>query len=414
MPFPRVKIVEKDQTEIAENSQSYNAFYAGFFDRGPENEITKISSILEFKLIFGKPIKDNQSEWFNIYNYFVYGNNCIYLTRVIGELSTYATNVGPFKDLIGFSGISAKTRGSWANNLKVQITETEFKVFMNGTFVESGQIENPESEYIILQDFKTPGTYELYGGLSVEPSTQDIADAYEEFKGQEQINLSLVLANPNYEYPAISLAESRKACVLAFSQNVKNYNDFVCYYYGFKKQKSPFNGKLINVPIIGDIFGLRTYLMNSSGLNVSHCKRTNTILNVSSFELLNLEENYNKCINSLGKMDSNYYAWSEITSTGKQLTNQIILNELTKDLENLSRFFVFEFNDDITRNDFRKKINLKLQNYKDQNYITDFQSVCDLSNQNVSNPNELYIDVYIKQPGIIEEITLRFAASNDF
>lgn len=422
MPFPKVTIKTTDETYITQNTQTYNTFYAGFFDRGPENEATSVSSILDFKVTFGKPTSENLTEWMQIYNYFAYNNSCIYLTRVIGENSTLATSKGPAKSLESFVGVSAKTKGSWGNGLSVVLSEsgnqTIVNVYLNNILVETTTTENPaglETEYVILNvshkgQLDYNAKISLSGGYSEPPTQQQIADAYEDFGSREDLNLSLILANPEYEYPALKLAETKNAMVFSYSDSVKNVSDKIVYYYGTKKQKNPFNGKTIEVPITGDVLGIRSNLMNTEGIGVSHCKRSQSLLNVVAADILNLEELYNKGINSIGKMDNAYFVNSESTPTGKNATIQIILNELTKELASLSNYFVFEMNDDITRSDFRKKINARLENYKDSGYITAYQSTCDLSNQNSSEPNALYIDVAVQMPGIIETIDLRFTA----
>ena len=428
MAYPKVTVQTTDNTIITPTTQKYNVFYAGVFDRGPVSEKTTIHSILDLKVTFGKYFELNQDEWMSIYNYFSYGNSSIDIMRVIGLDSLSASNIGGIKiqsenDFDNLPKVEnivcASSPGGWGNNLKVKISGDSsyiiFHTYLNNEFIENHVVEKSEFIelktdyfYAYLIDFKEQD-YELFGGITFEPTLEQIQDAYES-ADDEDTDYSFILVNSNYEYCGVSLAEKKKAIAFANHKDTHIFSDNLIYYDGYKSQRCPFTGKSIRVPIVGDILGMRTYLSNNEGIGVSHCKRNYSLDNIIDFKVPKLEELYKNYVNSLGKNSSYYYPYSEVLSNGKNFTQQLIFNTLSKDCEKGARYFVFEYNDDYTRNSFKKQITSILNTYKDSRLISNFQVTCDLSNQNSSEPNAMYLDIIYQQAGIIEEIKVRITA----
>lgn len=397
--FPEIKVTTEDSTTIVSQNQTYNAFYAGYFERGPVNTLTQISSIYDFKITFGKPTSLNFNEWFQIYNYFLYNNNCIYIVRASSETSKCASS-----DI----GISAKYPGEYGNSIAVKRDGSNLKVYLNNEPVENIEIGN--DSYYIDYPGTLPESFDirLSGGIQGAPSSQDIADAYE--YGDDSIDFDFILANPNYEYPAIKLAEAKQA--IAFVYNPEFSANSICY-QGAKKQRSIFDGKSYSIPILGDALGLRAYLANNTGISESHCKRSYSLTSIEGAKILNLKELYAKRINSIAK-DNGYFFFSEVLGDGSQFTSAFILNRLKKETAEGARYFVFEFNDEFTRNDLSKKLSAICEDYKSSGYIADYQIVCDDSNQSTIEPNSIYADIYVKMNGVIEQVLIKLKASNDF
>ena len=428
MAYPKVTVQTTDNTIITPTTQKHNVFYAGVFDRGPVSEKTTIYSILDLKVTFGKYFELNQDEWMSIYNYFSYGNSSIDIMRVIGLNSLSASSIGGIKihsenDFDNLPKVEniicASSPGGWGNNLKVKISGDSsyiiFHTYLNNEFIENHVVEKSEFIelktdyfYAYLIDFKEQD-YELFGGITFEPTPEQIQDAYEA-ADDEDTDYSFILVNSNYEYCGVSLAEKKKAIAFANHKDTHIFSDNLIYYDGYKTQRCPFTGKSIRAPIVGDILGMRTYLSNNEGIGVSHCKRNYSLDNIIDFKIPKLEELYENYVNSLGKNSSYYYPYSEVLSNGKNFTQQLIFNTLSKDCERGARYFVFEYNDDYTRNSFKKQITSILNTYKDSRLISNFQVTCDLSNQNSSEPNAMYLDIIYQQAGIIEEIKVRITA----
>ena len=434
--FPNVTVLTQDNTSITPTTQKHNVFYAGVFDRGPVLEKTTITNILDLKVTFGKYFELNKDEWMSIYNYFNYGNTSIDIIRVIGPNSLTASNLGGLKihteeDFDNLPKVEniicASSPGGWGNNLKIKITlnknNIEFHTYLNNEYIEtitetntkvlnSGLTLKTDYFYAYIVDLKTL-EYNLYGGITLEPNTEQISEAYE-MADEEDSPYTFILANPNYVMGAVKLAESKKSIVFAnfLSNSTKVVSPNLIYYEGYKTQTCPFTGKSIKVPVVGDVLGMRTYLANNEGINVSHCKRTYSLDNIIDFKVPKLKELYNSNINSLGKDKTYYYPYSEILSNGKNLTQQLIFNDLSKTCEQSARYFIFEYNDDYTRNAFKKQIQKVLNTYKDSRMISDFKITCDLSNQNSNEPNAMYLDVVYQQSGIIESTKIRLVAYN--
>lgn len=397
--FPEIKVITEDFTNIISQNQTYNAFYAGHFERGPVGEVVQVSSIYDFKVTFGKPMKSNFEDWFQIYNYFLYNNKSIYIVRADSENSSKANSQ---------LGISAKYPGEYGNSIVVKGSKSNLKVYLNNELVDNIG-KGSESFYIDYPD-ELPDEFEvrLSGGFHGIPRAIDIADAYEVGDAGD-LDFDFVLANSNYEYPAIKLAEAKLA--IAFVYSPVNSPNAICY-QGYKTQKSIFNGKSYNIPILGDAMGLRAQLANEVGISESHCKRSYSLTSVEGANILNLKELYNQRINSIARNDSSYYFYSETLGDGSQFTSQFILNRLKKETQAGSLYFVFENNDEFTRNDYQKKLSAICQDYKDSGYIADYQVICNDLNQSTIEPNTIYADIAVKMNGVIEQVLIKLKATS--
>lgn len=86
---------------------------------------------------------------------------------------------------------------------------------------------------------------------------------------------------------------------------------------------------------------------------------------------------------------------------------------LEKAISTAAKYFLFEFNDDFTRAQFRNMIVPYLRDIQGRRGIQDFLVVCDKTNNTpvVIDRNELIGDIYIKPARSINEITLNFIAT---
>lgn len=403
--YPEVTVITEDESTIVTTSQEFNAFYAGHFEKGPVNELTKIQSVYDFKVTFGKPIAENYKEWFEIYNYFQYGNSCIYLVRADSNESKCAE----WQDDKGNS-IKAKSPGIWGNRLRVVHEKNSFIIYYNNELVE--KFDLGYDSFYIEYEVKTDFDCTLSGGIHSYDKSK-IEEAYSIAEDDDSVDFDFILANEGYEYPAVRLAEAKSA--IAFTNKTENVSGFAICYQGTKKQKSIFDGKLYDVPIIGDAFGLRTYLACSVGYNESHCKRSYKLMNIESAPILKLRELYSNNINSIAKDNENggYYINSETMLNGHTLTTTLVLNRLKKDCAAAARAYVFEFNDEDTRSRLQKALGQICETYKSDRNISEYKIVCDTSNQSTIEPNAMYADVIIKPLGIIENVKIRLKAVAD-
>ena len=84
-----------------------------------------------------------------------------------------------------------------------------------------------------------------------------------------------------------------------------------------------------------------------------------------------------------------------------------------KQIAKLSRVFLFEFNDEITRALFKNNVNPFLRDVQAKRGIFDFRVVCDETNNTASviDNNEFIADIFIKPARSINFIGLTFVAT---
>ena len=85
---------------------------------------------------------------------------------------------------------------------------------------------------------------------------------------------------------------------------------------------------------------------------------------------------------------------------------------MERSIEKMARFLLFEFNDDFTRARFRGQVNPFLQDIQTRRGITDYQVVCDETNNTptVIDNNEFRADILVKPNRVAEFIRLTFVA----
>ena len=90
-----------------------------------------------------------------------------------------------------------------------------------------------------------------------------------------------------------------------------------------------------------------------------------------------------------------------------------LFNHIEKAIEEAAKAVVFEFNDEFTRSQFIGAVEPFLRDIHGRRGITDFQVVCDGTNNTgqVIDANEFRADIYIKPARSINFITLTFIAT---
>ena len=86
---------------------------------------------------------------------------------------------------------------------------------------------------------------------------------------------------------------------------------------------------------------------------------------------------------------------------------------LEKAVSTAAKFQLFEFNDEFSRANFRNLVEPFLRDVKGRRGITDFQVVCDASNNtgDVVDRNEFRADIFVKPNRSINFIQLNFVAT---
>lgn len=295
------------------------------------------------------------------------------------------------------------------------------------------------------------------GSDGEEQTKGDLAKAYNLFDNKEEIDVDIVIGNEIDDgISQINLANYRKDCIqfygspeepvgktvigssqtntveniLEWRKREFNHNTmFACIQGNYKYQYDSYNDKNRWVNLQGDIQGLRaqTNTTNASwwasaGLERGQIKnvlKLAFIPNMPQRDLL-----YKVGINPVTSFPGmGNVMWGQKTLLSKpssfdRVNVRGLFNTVERALGEMSRYQVFEFNDEYTRNRILQMINPFLESVQAGRGIQEFLVVCDTSNNtpDIISRNQLIVDVYIKPTYTQEFIKLRFhnQGVNDF
>jgi len=316
-------------------------------------------------------------------------------------------------------------------------------------------------------DFNFVGNklYELqggkdYSGVSTEggfgTSLGNIIGGYEIFENEAEYAVNFLLMGPGItgsqaESQAkanklIAIAEQRKDCLAVISPNretVVNVNSaktqttnvvqfydpitsssFAVFDSGYKYQFDRFNNKFQFMPLNGDIAGLmaRTSEEQFPWFSPAGPQRGN-ILNTVKLAYnpnkVQRDSLYTKRINPVifspggGFLLFGDKTGLAIASAFDRINVRRLFLNLEARIEIAARTQLFEFNDDITRSNFRNIVEPFLRGVQAKRGITDFLVICDESNNtpDVIDANEFKCDIFIKPARSINFIGLTFVAT---
>lgn len=281
-------------------------------------------------------------------------------------------------------------------------------------------------------------------------------DAYNLFDNKEEIDVDIIIGNEVDDARSqINLANFRKDCIAFYGapnsndeqvgkkstvavQNVIdwrkgssfNHNTmFQCVQGNYKYQYDRFNDKNRWINLAGDIQGLRaqTNTTNqswwaSAGLDRGQIKNVLKLAFVPNQP--QRDQLYKASVNPVTTFPGlGTVMWGQKTlqtkpSSFDRVNVRGLFNTIERALSVMSRYQVFEFNDEFTRNRIVQMIRPFLETVQAGRGIQDFLVVCDTSNNtpDIISRNQLIVDVYIKPTYVQEFITLRFTNQgvNDF
>lgn len=262
------------------------ACFVGHFEKGPINKPIFITSISEFKFIFGRGINEHHNDWYQVYNYLSYASG-IYIVRTSGTRAYNSSNKDNLKyniqsydefieyDNLEDNTIIASTPGTWGDLLSVEIinyniynsNSNMYKQYFSyfeedyyGVIVKrkdktvqsfykyKDNIEelNKESFYIYIKTTDISnllGINNLVNGYVKFPTDEDIQESYDIF-ASDYYNIDIIIGNELYNQAAINLAENRKDCI-AFIGLPTKFIDFLMIYVNNKKEVIETNNKVI-------------------------------------------------------------------------------------------------------------------------------------------------------------------------
>jgi len=299
-----------------------------------------------------------------------------------------------------------------------------------------------------------PLTMSLIGGTDQDEANiafTSIATAFDQFVSPEDVDVSLVLAGRTRggingeqlaNYLIDNVAERRKDCVVFISpekadvvnattpdakivefRNSLRSSSFAVMDSGYKQQYDKYNDIFRWIPLNGDIAGLcvrtdnaRDPWFSPAGTNRGQIR--NSIKLAFNPNLAQRDTLYKNGVNpviSLQGQGTILYGDKTLLSKPSafdRINVRRLFIVLEKAISNAAKSFLFEFNDEFTRTQFRNLVEPFLRDIQGRRGIYDFKVVCDETNNTpeVVDSNKFVGDIYIKPARSINYIQLNFVA----
>lgn len=291
----------------------------------------------------------------------------------------------------------------------------------------------------------------LSGGVDTEPGIDDIVDAYTIFDNKEEIDVDILIANEVYPKAATDIAIHRADCIafvgaprsasvglkatianeqtLAFRKGLNIDSMFVTLCSNYKYQYCTEMGGYRWLNLAGDMAGLKAQTnfnqanwFAAAGLNrglIKNCEKLAYSPTNAMRDAL-----YKNGINPIVMFpNTGAVLWGQKTlqtkaSSFDRVNVVSLFNHLERVLGRMSKYSLFEFNDEFTRNYLVSIIKPFLAQVKAGRGVADYMVICDTSNNTpeVIARNTLIIDLYLKPNMTAEFIHMRFTnvGTNDF
>ena len=283
-----------------------------------------------------------------------------------------------------------------------------------------------------------------------------LATGYDLYKSPEDVDISLLLQGKprggssayanNYQlanYLIDNIAETRKDCVVFVTpddasvtgnkgneavstvnwRNVINESSYAVMDSGYKYMYDRYNDVYRWVPTNGDIAGLCARTDNTrdpwwspAGFNRGQIKNALKLrYNPGKADRDILYKNGVNPIVSFPGSGTILYGDKTLLSKPSAFDHinvRRLFIVLEKAISQAAKSFLFEFNDDFTRAQFKNLVTPYLRDVQSRRGITDFLVVCDATNNTAEriDRNEFWGDIYIKPARSINFIQLNFVA----
>lgn len=294
-------------------------------------------------------------------------------------------------------------------------------------------------------------TVQLTNGTFSEAGMDDIELAYDTLSNKEEIDIDIVIGNELHQKAAINLAVNRADCIafigaprsvsVGLKASVANTNTidyrkslnvdskYVTLSNNYKYQYCSELGGNRWINCAGDIAGIKAASnfnnytwYAAAGLNRGNVKNVEKL--AYSPNQSQRDQLYKNGINPVVIFpNTGAVLWGQKTlqtkaSSFDRVNVVALFNYLERSLARMSKYSLFEFNDEFQRNYIVSLIKPFLAQVKSGRGITDYLVICDTSNntsQVIAN-NQMVIDIYIKPNYSAEYIYLRFTnvGTNDF
>ena len=304
----------------------------------------------------------------------------------------------------------------------------------------------------ILTNISVPGIrmYDLNGGLDgVSISDANVQTAFDLFKDVELLDISIIMTGSYskvvQKYVADICQNVRKDCVCVISPDynsavvsptadkIADYfnndtdgfssNSYAIFDSGWKRQYDRHNDEYFWIPLNADVAGLmaRTDYTNDpwwspAGLNrgfIQNVVKLSFNPNQTDRDTL-YSQRINPVVTFRGQGTVLYGDKTALSrpSAFDRINVRRLFIVLEKAIATASKYYLFEFNDDITRRSFINAVEPYLNNIRTRRGLTDFRVVCDTTNNTpeIIDANRFVADIYIKPTRSINFITLNFIA----
>ena len=299
-----------------------------------------------------------------------------------------------------------------------------------------------------------PLTLSLSGGVDQDEANvafTALANAFDQFVSPEEVDVSLVLTGRTRggdngtqlaNYLIDNIAEVRKDCVVFVSpekadvvnatspetkvvefRNSLRSSSFAVLDSGYKQQYDKYNDLYRWIPLNGDIAGLCVRTDNArdpwfSPAGTSRGQIKNSIKLAFNPNLAQRDLLYKNGVNPvISQQGQGTVLFGDKTLLSKpsafdRINVRRLFIVLEKSISNAAKSFLFEFNDEFTRTQFRNLVEPFLRDVQGRRGIYDFKVVCDETNNTpeVVDGNKFVGDIYIKPARSINYIQLNFVA----
>lgn len=270
MASPSVTSTTIDKSFYVPHITNEVACFVGHFERGPINLPIWVTSIDQFKFLFGRGVEEYHQDWYQVYNYLQYSGG-IWIVRTSGAKLYNANNGGDVffntfadwetsKDSLSVTGpirVFARTSGIWGNlvnvctftkndwennvNLNAKVRAKDLFEFFEDSYVGIGVFRNDtlvEKFYITLDEIDTINNDSLYvyaklnnsvtlqqlslygsnkiklqGGYNTFPTDEDFKVSYGLLENPDTFDIDIVIGNEKANELAIEFVEKRKDCI---------------------------------------------------------------------------------------------------------------------------------------------------------------------------------------------------------
>lgn len=307
---------------------------------------------------------------------------------------------------------------------------------------------------IITASNSAPLTMSLIGGTDQDEANiafTAIATAFDQFASPEDVDVSLIVTGRTRggdngtqlaNYLIDNIAEVRKDCVVFVSpekadvvnattpetkvvqfRNSLRSSSYAVLDSGYKQQYDKYNDVYRWIPLNGDIAGLcvrtdnaRDPWFSPAGTNRGQIR--NSIKLAFNPNLAQRDVLYKNGINPvISQQGQGTILFGDKTLLSKpsafdRINVRRLFIVLEKAISAAAKSFLFEFNDEFTRTQFRNLVEPFLRDVQGRRGVYDFKVVCDETNNTpeVVDGNKFVGDIYIKPARSINYIQLNFVA----